>query len=272
MVPQNIKVNLVKEAEVRNSGRKTAFINDYSIHKQKQQFRGESIKDALKLFNRFKGNKPVTNTTIENGGLLDGSSYLAGWDIYMSGKNKNVYKEETKNIKIFKTRRGYIFNNEWTDNKIQNSIIKGFIDADYFYFLTHYHTNKSERNAKGKNSFIDETLKCLSGKWKNDIILTQDDYERLLEYTRYTFTNKKLPDEIVPITGISIQLPIQFVKHTYYLIWKEAKMQKDHTQELWIRFLKKVFPKHFKLSINSYQKKFAEYRKNYEQDLKSITY
>ncbi len=116
-------------------------------------------------------------------------------------------------------------------------------------------------------------LHCLSGFWKGKKIITEDEYNRLIEYAEFTMKNDSIPKKIIPIQKGDSGLPKSFIQHTIYKLWQQLKQDKGHEQKLWVGFLKKVFQNEFKNNLEDYLlKKFCHYNKNYEQDIESITY
>ncbi len=130
-----------------------------------------------------------------------------------------------------------------------------------------------EEAADATRDLITKHLHCLSGKWRGVQIMTNDEYERLIKYALYTFKNTKLPLKIEAIKKGQSKTPELFYRQTIYLFWKiELKGNKEHRQDLWIDFYKKIFAPFCKNIKSEWSKNFSKSYKSYPADKNNIDY
>lgn len=114
---------------------------------------------------------------------------------------------------------------------------------------------------------VKEILKPLSGYWKRDLILNENDFSNLIEYTLHIMENNCLPNETkqFPITGASIE----FIRKTIHLVYLHlGKKNKSCFVSL-----THLFKQLDKTEVKTTNSKFSAYTGNYNNDLQTmITY
>lgn len=111
-------------------------------------------------------------------------------------------------------------------------------------------------------------LKCLSGKWRQETIMTPEEFKSLVINTQILIKESNVPDDITALKNQS-QISIEFIRKTFYNLHRELNMRGN--KKLWVDFLHKSFMKFENTSIETTYKNFSQYKGNYEQDLKLIT-
>ena len=112
--------------------------------------------------------------------------------------------------------------------------------------------------------FVNDTLKCLNGKWLGkDDIMTNADFNRLVGYVNDIFKNGKAPQKVIAIA--QTPAPTEFIRHTFYLLYKEHKKTLRSCRKLWIEFIQIAFEQ-FKTQTNiTHDKNFKKFNGNYRQ-------
>ncbi|TPD67322.1 hypothetical protein [Flavobacterium microcysteis] len=114
---------------------------------------------------------------------------------------------------------------------------------------------------------IKEILKPLSGYWKRNLILNQNDFSNLIEYSLHIMKNNCLPNKTkqFPNTGTSIE----FIRKTIHLVYLHLG-KKNKPCFVSLIHLFKQLDKTDEKTTNS---KFSAYTGNYEADVQTmITY
>lgn len=110
-------------------------------------------------------------------------------------------------------------------------------------------------------------LKPLRGNnFVNQKIMTNKEFERLLNYTLHLVEHEALPSKIVPITPT--QIPTQFIRKTYQLL--HQKLYGKNRREYWFDFLYRVFEQFSDVALATTKKHFTSYTGNFEQDRKKL--
>jgi hypothetical protein len=109
---------------------------------------------------------------------------------------------------------------------------------------------------------ITEHIFFLKGRWNGTLIMTEENYHRLIKYTCFLVENNALPSDIISIPPTCIS--DAFIKHTYYRLYK---IYKNVARENWVNFLHAVFQQ-FTCPASTTSKKFSQYcdSSNYDND------
>ncbi len=103
---------------------------------------------------------------------------------------------------------------------------------------------------------------------KNEKIMPDNDFRRLLDYTGYLIENDRLPKQITPIKQIGFAS--NAIRYTYYKI-HEYLYGTQSIRQNWIDFLHQVFVQFKNTSKSTTKTKFSEKPKSYDADLKLMT-
>ena len=112
-----------------------------------------------------------------------------------------------------------------------------------------------------------EFLKFFNGNnFLKQKIMSDKDFERLMEYTYYLIEYESLPKEINPLPHINIS--VEFIRKTYEQLHKRLYGKKK--RQYWIDFLHEFFTQFESWDKETTNKNFATYRGQYEEDLKKL--
>ena len=113
-----------------------------------------------------------------------------------------------------------------------------------------------------------EHLKFLSGhNLKNQKIMTDEEFKRLINYTNHLIEKNKLPDNLKMLSQININA--EYIRYTYYNIHKLLYgTRKINTT--WIDFLKGVFSQFKNTEWKTIKTKFSKIPDMYIADLKQL--
>ena len=110
-----------------------------------------------------------------------------------------------------------------------------------------------------------EFLKHFSGyNTQQNKIMSEPDYNRLIEYTFHLIEHEKLPKEIKQIPTIA--LSGNHIRYTYYQMHK-AFYGTNEIKTVWIDFLHKVFKQLSTQNWNTLKTKFSAKPGNYDHDI-----
>ncbi len=113
-----------------------------------------------------------------------------------------------------------------------------------------------------------EFLKHFSGfNLQKNKIMSDSDFNRLLEYTFYLIEHDKLPPNIVSIPKIG--LPAAHIRYTYYLMHKSFFDTKE-IKSNWIDFLQKVFYQFRNQEWQTIKTKFSSKPSKYDNDISQM--
>ncbi|MFA6924389.1 MAG: hypothetical protein WC223_09070 [Bacteroidales bacterium] len=196
--------------------------------------------------------------------------------VYCLYKIKNFRKDIYKSIKnVF----------EYFNLDYNTFMSKKFEDLDElydYYFINEIVRNKEHQNTSNLNAIPEtekttieknkeiakEFLLCLNGNnFLKQKIMSDKDFERLMEYTYYLIEYESLPKEINPLPHINIS--VEFIRKTYEQLHKRIYGKKK--RQYWIDFLHEVFIQFESWDKETTNKNFATYRGQYEEDLKKLT-
>lgn len=97
---------------------------------------------------------------------------------------------------------------------------------------------------------------------KEEQILKEEDYGRLISYVDDFITNEQVPSNI---HLISTYTSIEFLRYTFYLIYKDLNLKTPARSE-WVKFLHAVFSQFSKTETDTTSKKFSTKPSFYEDD------
>ena len=130
-------------------------------------------------------------------------------------------------------------------------------------------TKKDRITTEHQKLYAQQQLAFLGGyNIKNEKIMPDNDYKRLLDYTGYLIEHEKLPLQIIPIPQIG--LASNAIRYTYYKI-HEYLYGTQTIRQNWIDFLHEVFVQFKNSSKSTTKTKFSEKPKSYDADLKSMS-
>ncbi len=130
----------------------------------------------------------------------------------------------------------------------------------------HEDTNSELKHTDPLMENVIRHLKPLNGIWRGDIIMSDSDFDMLVENTKYLLENKKLPASIKPIRASS--LPSQFIRKTFALLSQDIYTKKRNP--LLYEFIKRSFSQFKEVTISTIAKNFTTYSGQYDNDLKLI--
>lgn len=114
-----------------------------------------------------------------------------------------------------------------------------------------------------------EFLKHFSGhNVQQQKIMSEADYNRLLQYTFHLIEQEKLPKDIKKIP--SIGLTANHIRYTYYLMHKAFYGTKE-IKPVWIDFLQQVFQQLSSQDWQTLKTKFSVKPKNYDHDINTMS-
>jgi len=133
----------------------------------------------------------------------------------------------------------------------------------------HSVTITEERETDPKFDMILKHLKPLKGKYRYENILSDSDFSMLTSNIHYLIEKNKLPKPILKIRhGSSISM--DFIRKTIYNLHREIYGRRIN--KLWIELLKAQFSGFDNTEMDTLQKTFSIYKKDYNKDLELITY
>lgn len=113
-----------------------------------------------------------------------------------------------------------------------------------------------------------EFLKHFSGhNVQQQKIMSEADYNRLLQYTFHLIEHEKLPKDLKQIQ--TIELSGNHIRYTYYQMHK-AFYGTNEIKTVWINFLQQVFQKLSSQDWQTLKTKFSAKPSKYEHDIKSM--
>ena len=113
-----------------------------------------------------------------------------------------------------------------------------------------------------------EFLKHFSGyNTQQYKIMTEPDYNRLIQYTFHLIEHETLPDEIKPIPTIG--LSGNHIRYTYYQMHKQF-YGSNEIKAFWIDFLQKVFKQLSSQDWQTLKTKFSTKPAKYDQDISNM--
>ncbi len=84
---------------------------------------------------------------------------------------------------------------------------------------------------------VKDILKPLSGYWKGVLIMNNEEFETMTDYTLFFIENGQLPENIKAINANHVTL--RFLKKTFHIIFSKIKTRGN--RRIWANFLHKVF-------------------------------
>ena len=92
--------------------------------------------------------------------------------------------------------------------------------------------------------------------------MKEEDYSRLISYVDDFITNEQFPKNI---QLISTYTSIEFLRYTFYLIYKDLNLKTPARSE-WVKFLHAVFSQFSKTETDTTSKKFSTKPSFYDDD------
>lgn len=111
---------------------------------------------------------------------------------------------------------------------------------------------------------ISSILKPLSGKWSKKLILKENDYSRLIQYTLYINDNNNLPPDVIgfPNTGTTIE----FIRKTIHCVYLHTNRR---NKSAFVKLLH-LFQQLDNTTESTTSRKFSAYAGDYNNDIKDL--
>lgn len=133
-----------------------------------------------------------------------------------------------------------------------------------------HNNEKPEYKADSEISEIFEFLKPLNGKWNNSRIMSEQDFQLLIQNVKKLIKDNKKPSNLKAIT-LTSTIPQQFIRHSFYLLHQKFIGRKVNLD--WIDFIYESFHVFKNTSKTTFKREFSQYRHgSYENDIKRIKY
>lgn len=156
--------------------------------------------------------------------------------------------------------------NEWIKDNIPKNEINPSLKKKSG--INNIQVTNEEKLKEADKKVIYDSLKPLSGYWKREKIMNDEEFIRLVEYVNYLVFSEKTPQNITPIKQTKISN--DFIRKTMQKL--HFKFYGRRKRQYWIDFIHMTFSQFSKTERTTTDKLFSSYKKTYDLDLQEITY